>query len=102
MPRLDLESIRPQINAFCTQWKIDELSIFGSAIRDDFNLANSDVDVLINFAGDARWSLYDWIDMRDELQRMFERPVDLVSKKGLRNPFRRKSILHSRQVIYAA
>ncbi len=102
MPGFDIERFRPQIDAFCLRWKVEELSIFGSALRDDFDPLDSDIDVLINLAADAQWSLYDWVDMRDELQRLFARRVDLVSKKGLRNPFRRKSILNSRRVVYAA
>ena len=101
MAALQLDAFRPQIDDFCRRWKINEFSIFGSALRDDFG-ADSDVDILVTFGPDAQWSLYDWVDMRDELGRIFARPVDLVSKKGLRNPFRRRSILGSRRVIYAA
>jgi len=47
------------------------------------------------------WSLYDWLDMIDELKAIFGREVHLFSKNGLRNPFRRQKILTTRQVIYA-
>lgn len=90
-----------QIVAFCEKWRIAELSFFGSVIRDDFD-EQSDVDVLVTFAGGATWDLLDWVDMIDELTSMFGRKVDLVSAKGLRNPFRRKEILSTRRVIYAA
>jgi predicted nucleotidyltransferase len=69
-------------------------------LRDDFGPA-SDVDVLVEFEPDAPWSLYEWIDMMDELRAVFGREVDLVEKDGLRNPFRRHAILTSREVVYA-
>ncbi len=101
MAGIDIEAFRPEITDFCRRWKVDEFSVFGSAIRNDFD-ADSDVDVLVTLSPQAQWSLYEWVDMREELQKIFARPVDLVSTKGLRNPFRRKSILGSRRVIYAA
>ena len=88
------------LEAFCRKWRVRELSLFGSVLRDDFG-PNSDVDVLVSFDDDAPWSLWDLIAMQDELAEMFGRPVDLVEKEGLRNPFRRQQILETRQVIYA-
>ena len=86
---------------FCRKWKITEFSLFGSVLRDDFR-PESDVDVLVEFEPGAPWSLWDWIDMIDELKAAFGRDVDLVSKGGLRNPFRRHAIMSSREIIYAA
>jgi predicted nucleotidyltransferase len=86
---------------FCRKWKITEFSLFGSVLRDDFR-PESDVDVLVEFEPDAPWSLWDWIDMIDELKAAFGRDVDLVSKGGLRNPFRRHAIMTTREIIYAA
>lgn len=85
----------------CRRWKVSELSLFGSVLRDDFR-DDSDVDVLVVFDRAARWSLLDLVDLRDELSAHFGRPVDLVEKAALRNPFRRQSILASRKVVYAA
>ena len=96
--------MEPHVNGPFTPdkaWKISEFALFGSVLRDDFR-PDSDVDVLINFAVDANWSLYDRIDMADELKEIFGRDVDLVTKKGLRNPFRRHSILTTKKVLYAA
>lgn len=96
-----MEIPRDRIDSFCKQWKVKELSLFGSSLRDDFR-PDSDVDVLVSFFSDARWSLFDLVSMADELRDVFGRPVDLVEKEALRNPFRRQSILSSRKVIYAA
>jgi hypothetical protein len=90
-----------QIEAFCRRWQIVELALFGSVLRDDFR-PDSDVDVLVTFAPDARVSLWDWGEMLNELRAIFRRSVDLVEKAALRNPFRRRSILSTYQVIYAA
>src|SRR6266498_2714850 len=89
-----------QIAAFCQKWKITELAVFGSVLRDDFR-PDSDVDILVSFTDAADWSLYDWVDMQEELHGIIGRQVDLVEKKGLHNPFRRHAILTTKQVIYA-
>lgn len=93
-----------QISDFCRKWNIVEFSLFGSVLREDFS-PESDVDVLVQFHPTARYSFFDLVHMQDELKDIFGRKVDLVSKRGIegsRNPFRRKSILESAEVIYAA
>lgn len=89
------------IEAYCQRWQIAELALFGSVLREDFS-PESDIDVLVTFEPEARWSLFDLVDMRDELEALLGRSVDLVTRGGLRNPFRRHEILTSRQVVYAA
>jgi predicted nucleotidyltransferase len=89
------------VASFCRKWHIAELALFGSVLRPDFT-PESDVDVLVTFAPEARWSLFDFVTMRDELESLVQREVDLVSKGGLRNPFRRHEILTTRRVLYAA
>lgn len=92
------------IAAFCRRWKITELSLFGSVLRDDFR-PDSDVDVLVTFAPDAHWGLFAHIQMEDELSTIVGRPVDLVSRWAVEhshNWIRRTSILQSAEPIYAA
>ncbi len=89
------------IASFCDRWKITEFALFGSILRDDFR-PDSDVDVLVSFVPDAKWSLWNIIEMKEELESLFGREVDLVQKDGLRNPFRRYEILSTKHVIYAA
>ncbi|MFC1836476.1 nucleotidyltransferase family protein [Thermodesulfobacteriota bacterium] len=96
-----IQTLLPEIQRFCERWGVAEFALFGSALRDDMT-PESDVDVLVTLAEDARLTLADWVEMQEELSRMFEREVDLVSKTGLRNPFRRHEILRSHKVIYAA
>mgnify|MGYP000400977264 CR=1 FL=1 len=92
---------REKISAFCGRWKVVELSLFGSVLRDDFG-PTSDVDVLVTFAADAEWGLWDLVEMRDELRELIGREVDLVERGALRNPFRERAILRERRVIHAA
>jgi len=93
-----------QIEAYCRRWKITELAVFGSVLREDFH-DDSDVDVLVTFAPEARWSLFDLVTMQDELKAILGREVDLMTRKGVeqsRNPIRRESILGSARPIYQA
>ncbi len=92
---------RQLIAAFCQKWKVAEFALFGSVLREDFG-PDSDIDVLVELAPGHGLGLFDWVDMIDELKSIFGRRVDLVSKKGLRNPFRRHQILSTREVIHAA
>jgi len=101
MPTAKVHLPLDRIADFCRRWKIAEFSLFGSVLRDDFR-PDSDVDVLVTFSPDATWSSFDLVDMRDQLQQIFARDVDLVEESGLRNPFRRAAILREKQVIYAA
>ncbi len=86
---------------FCRKWRVSELSLFGSALRDDFR-ADSDVDVLVSFEPRADWSLLDLVVMKEELSALLGRDVDLVEQEALRNPYRRAAILNSKRVLYAA
>lgn len=101
MTSLKIEVLEETIAAFCQRWKITEFALFGSILRDDFR-PDSDVDVLVSFAPDAKWSLWDIVKMQEELKAIFGREIDLVQKDCLRNPFRRYEILQTKQVIYAA
>jgi hypothetical protein len=90
-----------QLGQLCHRWRVKELSLFGSVLRDDFR-PDSDIDVLVSFAPDAMWTLWDLMGMKDELEVLFGRPVDLVEKEALRNPWRKRRILSTYQVVYAA
>lgn len=95
----------PQVLAqFCQRWKVAELALFGSVLRDDFG-PDSDVDLLVTFAPDADWSLLDHIRMQQELAELLGRSVDLVSKRAIEhsaNPLRRREILSNARSVYVA
>ena len=93
-----------RIDEFCRKWAIVEFALFGSVLRDDFG-PESDVDVLVDFVPGAGPSLFDHVYMEEELAEIFGRPVDLMTRAAVtegRNPFRKRSILESARVIYAA
>ena len=92
---------RKKIAVFCERWGVTEFSLFGSVLRDDFR-PKSDVDVMLVIKPDAPIGLSELVDMQLELEKLFKRPVDLVEKDGLRNPYRKKEILRTAKVIYAA
>jgi predicted nucleotidyltransferase len=103
MSRQRLIIPRKKIAEFCHRRQVVEFSLFGSILRQDFR-PDSDVDVLVTFAPDARVSLFDLVDMQDELKEIFKRDVDLVEKQAIiesKNYIRRKSILENTRVVYA-
>jgi predicted nucleotidyltransferase len=104
MPHIAIDYDKEKLRDFCRRWKITELSLFGSVVRDDFG-PESDVDVLVTFAVDARWSLFDMSDMKDELKILFGRDVDLLTRRaveGSLNPIRKISILSSAVMLDVA
>lgn len=93
-----------RIADYCKRWKIIEFAIFGSALRNDFS-PGSDIDVLVTFDKDAHWTLFDMVDMQEELKEILGRDVDLVSRRGIessQNYLRREAILSSVKVIHVA
>jgi uncharacterized protein len=102
--KVQVEVSQELISDFCRRWEITEMALFGSVLQESFQ-PESDVDVLVRFNPEANHSLFDMVRMQDELKEIFGREVDLVSRSGLessRNHLRRKAILDSAEVIYAA
>jgi len=99
--KLSLAIDAKKIEAFCRRWKIRELALFGSVLREDFR-PDSDVDVLVSFEPEGGITFDNRVEMLDELAAIFGREVDLVEKDAIKNPFRRYEILTTREVVYAA
>lgn len=92
------------IAILCQQHGIREFAIFGSAARDELE-PESDIDVLIDFLPKKKHSLLDLVTIQEELQELFGRPVDLLTRDGLkrmRNKLRRERISAGLKVIYVA
>ena len=92
-----------KIAAFCKRWRVAELALFGSVLRDDFG-PESDVDVLVRFEPQARHTLLDMARMQAELSRILGREVDLIERTAIeqsRNYIRRAAILRSAETVYA-
>ena len=91
---------RKKVAEFCRRWGVVEFSLFGSVLREDFR-PDSDVDVLVTFSQEAQISLFDLVQMKIDLEKIFHRPVDIIEKDALENPFRKREILRTAQVVYA-
>ena len=92
-----------EIAEFCRRWKIQEMAVFGSVLRADFD-SESDIDVIVTFDDDAEWSLLDHIKMQQELQAVLQRDVDLVTRRAVeqsQNWIRREEILSTASVIFS-
>lgn len=89
-----------KIEALCKRYKVDSLFVFGSILTSDFN-KSSDIDLLVDF---KEVDLYDYadnyFDLKDSLEEILERQVDLLENKAVKNPYLRKSIDSSKQLIY--
>ena len=100
MRNINLET--EKISKICQNWQIVELALFGSVLREDFN-SNSDIDILVSFADDAKITFFDLDDLEQEFSQLFNRPVDVVTKTAIEqshNWIRKKNILGNSQVIY--
>lgn len=99
-----IESIpRKDLIRFCQRWQIHEFALFGSVLRADFK-PESDVDVLVSFKATANWGLFEHVQMRLDLESIFNRKVDLVTRRALeqtQNTLLRERILKTAQVIYS-
>ena len=85
----------------CEKYHISELSVFGSAIRDDFR-DESDIDILVTFENLFDISIFDLIDIESEFAKIVNRKAQVVIKESLKNPIRKKRILSTREVVYVA
>lgn len=93
------------IGALCHRYGVKRLDVFGSAARgDDFEPARSDIDLLVEFAQGAN-GLAGFIDLKEALETLLQRPVDLVDRRAVetsRNPIRRREVLRDARLLYVA
>ncbi|GAB4193405.1 MAG: hypothetical protein Fur006_38430 [Coleofasciculaceae cyanobacterium] len=104
MKILQIKLPEDKINNFCKRWKILELALFGSVLREDFR-SDSDIDVLVTFFPESRFDLLELMAMKEELEDIFGRKVDLVNKRDIErsdNWIRRENILGTARVFYTA
>ena len=88
------------LDALCRRWKIRSLHLIGSVARGEAP-PDSDVDLLVKYRSDARWTLFDTVRLRAELAELFGRPVDLLRERNIVNPQRLESILRDKRPIYS-
>lgn len=91
-----------ELEAFCDRWKIRKLAFFGSVLRDDYHPA-SDLDVLVEFDADAHWGVLDHIQMKQELEALVGRTVDLITQRGLdatSNWLFRQEVMNTARIVF--
>ena len=91
-----------EVADLCRRTGARRLDVFGSAVRDDFNPMESDLDFLVEF-DDKRPSEYAnaYFELKDGLEMLFGRPVDLVTRSALQNPFFAERVRAELQNVYA-
>jgi predicted nucleotidyltransferase len=95
---INLERYRQQINTLCQTLRVKELELFGSAVRGDFS-GDSDIDVLVTFEGKTQ--LFDrYFDLKEGLEQIFGRPVDVVMPDAITNPIFREQVEKERTPVY--
>lgn len=95
---LDVDRYKNDIELLCRELSLTRLDLVGSAARSDFN-ENSDIDVLVTFSGDsALFSRY--FELKERLEKLFEREVDVIEERAIKNPYFRMSIEKDRINLY--
>ena len=95
-----IELNRSKLAALCDTHKVKELYLFGSVLTDKFN-DTSDIDMLIQFNPVDLLEYFDnYMDLKEKLEILFQRPIDLVENQAIRNPIFRKVIEREKQLVY--
>lgn len=97
-----IEQHRAEVAALCRRTGARRLDVFGSAARDDFDPATSDIDFLVEFDELPPKAYADaYFALRESLENLFGRPIDLVTTDSVENPFFRERIEAERKPVYA-
>ena len=91
-----------QIASLCRKYSVKELSVFGSALREEFG-SDSDIDLAVVFSRNGVSGSFDqYYDFKTELENLLQRPVDLVCAVSVRNSIFRRELDDTKRLIYAA
>ncbi|ALO17242.1 Nucleotidyltransferase domain protein [Salinivirga cyanobacteriivorans] len=89
-----------KIRKLCEQHYVSQLSVFGSILTDKFT-KNSDIDLLVDFSNiDLQNYADNYFSLKQALEEIFRRQVDLLEDKAIRNPYLRQSIEASKRLLY--
>jgi len=98
-----VESRRSEIEALCRTLGVHRLDVFGSAAGDSFDVESSDVDVLVEFETSPQFDYFGtYFALKEGLEQILGRPVDLVSAPSIRNPYFLEQVMRTRETVYAA
>jgi len=100
-PALALELPVEEMVAIARRYGAAGIALFGSVLRPKDFRSDSDVDVLVSFPADLRYTLFDFVRLKRELSDLVGRDVDLVDREGLKR-FVRPEVLKTMQVLYGA
>ena len=97
-----IEQRKAAVVELCRRYRVERLYIFGSAAEDRFDVQRSDLDFLVKMADREPTGRYAdrVLDFAEALERLFERRVDLVTEESVRNPYFRKEVEATRQLVY--
>lgn len=91
------------IEGLCRTLGVRRLDVFGSAVGESFDVASSDVDILVDFDVQPGFDYFgSYFALKEGLERIFDRPVDLVSSSSIRNPYFRQQVMETKETLYAA
>jgi len=94
---------RVQIEELCRRFRVQRLDLFGSAVRGDFDPARSDLDFLVEFGSMSPAEYAEaFFGLKENLESLLGRPVDLITSSSLRNPYFKSGIEQARERLYAA
>jgi predicted nucleotidyltransferase len=100
---LNLSKYEDELANLCTVYGVKCLELFGSASRDDFDLEESDLDFLVEFADSHTMGAFDrYFGLKEDLEQLFQRPVDLVEVKAIKNPYFRQAVEQDKVLVYGA
>jgi hypothetical protein len=98
-----IEDKRPQFEEVCRRHRVQRIELFGSATASDFDAARSDLDFLVTFQELGLDQYADaYFGLLEDLESLFQRPVDLVVDSAIQNPYFRQAVESTRTLIYAA
>jgi predicted nucleotidyltransferase len=94
---------RNELAALCQKFKVRRLDLFGSAATSSFSDASSDLDFVVSFSeqGPGEYTRC-YFSLAQALEKLFQRQVDLITERSIRNPYFRQEIEQTRQSVYAA
>jgi predicted nucleotidyltransferase len=96
-----VEQKKNDLAELCRRFKVERLELFGSAATGSFQSASSDLDFIVRFSAPSVGKYLDrYLDFAEALEKLFGRPVDLLTERSIRNPYFRRGVEATRQPVY--
>ncbi len=100
---LNLSNYADELSNLCAIYGVKCLELFGSALRDDFDQEKSDLDFLVEFRDIHSMGAFDrYFGLKEDLEQLFQRPIDLIEIKAIKNPYFRQAIEQDKVLVYGA